>query len=1263
MVNNLEKGIAFNNEVINKKKLQKLMYLTFHNYGVIRSSLIADKVKNLTFHYATMSGISLSVEDLRVPFRKRSLIGLTTNEVDITEQNYNSGNITAVERFQKIIDIWNNANNTLKDEVLTYFRESDPLNPLYIMAFSGARGNISQVRQVVGMRGLMADPQGQIIDLPIKSNFREGLKVTEYIISSYGARKGLVDTALRTADSGYLTRRLVDVAQDIIVREEDCLTSEGLSLDDLFKKYKTDLTIEDRLIGRLLAKPLAIKDENLIIPANTEIDKELIKKITTYKLNEVVVRSPLTCEALRSVCRNCYGWHLSYSKIIDLGEAVGILAAQSIGEPGTQLTMRTFHTGGVFSGDLTKQIRSPFTGTLKYELKSNTSIVRTIHGEKGFNLMEDVKLYIENEANTICSLDIPRGAMLLANNSQKIYYNQVVAEIKKDANLILEEDRRDIYTEVSGEVFLQNVQVEESIDNQGATKKVSKTAGLVWVLYGDRYILQNSSKLDVKIGQKFVPNDTIASQKIINTYPGIVNFDDLVNNQEINIINSSMIVENGFIRKTEDKFDSFELTTSKNKKLFQLNVKQNELLKHGQTIACLKEDIYKTETGGIIYYSTNYPLPGNQKKRSTKKIFTGFLYWVPEETHQLGSLDAEQINFKDGHFVTKGTSLLPNVFSKIDGFVQISDQNSELIVKPGELYQITKNQKASIDTCNRFVQPGEVLFSNIFVQKLSYLEFVKFQGLEYVLLRPVITYKVPQEKGFFLKYRFFPNINNRSVAFRTVKRVFYKDGERVKSSDGVDLLQTFLVLDIRNKYAGLNSKIEYLPLKADSAAEPHYKLKLTLYEKIKVNDSNLKDKNLREKLLLKKLTQHNQYVEANSTIVETKILTKAGGVLAAVNYTNNIEMLVLKELFIKKCLFNPTKEKLYVKKGDLVRVGTYLSSDNRSKYAGQIYKIEKNTIFIRLGRPYLISSGTILQADNNSLVEKSDMLATLVYDKLKTVDIVQGLPKVEEILEARKIKNGCLLAPSQGQAYLKNKQIAILKSPNNKLVIDVEPQIKVNFSNGKYVNFLEQLTDGPISPHDKLETLFNYYQSEYPTHLACKKSFKHLQLFLVNEVQRTYLSQGVQIADKHIEVIVKQMTSKVRVSSGGDTTLLPGEILEINQAELITKAAISAGEEAPVYKPMLLGLTKASLNSDSFISAASFQETTRVLTEAAIEGKKDWLNGLKENVIIGRLIPAGTGFNSFENLKKVGNEKMMNLLIQPSPNKKLKTYLLKSRTN
>jgi|TARA_B110000971_G_scaffold221985_1_gene272243 DNA-directed RNA polymerase subunit beta' len=1259
MLNKSEKIIGFSNEVINKKKLQKLIYITFHNYGIIKSSLIADKVKNLTFHYATMSGISLSVEDLRVPFRKRNLIGLTTNEVSLTEQNYTSGNITAVERFQKVIDIWNNANNTLKDDVLTYFRESDPLNPLYIMAFSGARGNISQVRQLVGMRGLMADPQGQIIDLPIKSNFREGLKVTEYIISSYGARKGLVDTALRTADSGYLTRRLVDVAQDIIVREENCLTSEGLSLDDLFKKYKTELTIEDRLIGRLLIKPLPIPSENIILPVNTEVDKSVLNKIVKEKLNNIVVRSPLTCEALRSVCRNCYGWHLSYSKLIDLGEAVGILAAQSIGEPGTQLTMRTFHTGGVFSGDLTKQIRAPFTGTLKYDLSSKTSIVRTIHGEKGFNLTSDAKLYIENEANTICYFNLPPGAMLLANNDQKIFCNQVVAEIKKDANLILEEDKRDIYTDVSGEVFLQNVNIKTSIDGQGATKKISKTAGLIWVLYGNRYVLQRSSKLDVKVGQNFNPNETITSQKIVNNYSGIVNFDKLSTTGEINITNSSMVIKNASIIKTANNFDSLELLTGKTKKLFQLNVKPNELLKHGQTIACLEEDTYKTETGGTIYYSTTSN--NSKKKKSTKKIFAGYLYWVPEETHQIGSSNLEKLKVKDGNFITKGTTLLPNTFSIIDGFVQLDKTNNELNIKPGELYQVSSQQMGKADRINRFVEPGEILFSNIVIQKLSFLEFINFQGLEYILLRPVLTYKVPQDKGFSIEYCFFPKTNNRSVAFRTVKRVFYRDGERIKSIKGVNLLQTFLVLDIRNKYGNLSSEIEYIPSSTEDKENQQCQLKLTLYEKIKINDFALKDPNLKEKILIKKIAQNNQYVTAKTTIAKVQMLTSVSGLLAAVNYTNNIEILILKEEFLKKCSIDPAQEEIYVKKGELVRVGTYLTSKTRSKYAGQIYKIENNQITIRLGRPYLISEGTVLRVETKSLVDKSDMLATLVYDKLKTVDIVQGLPKVEEILEARKIKNGCLLAPSEGQAYLKNKKIEIIKSSNDKLVIDVDPQIKVNFNNGSYVQFLEPLTDGPINPHDKLETLFNYYQLQYPVLEACKKSFKYLQLFLVNEVQRTYLSQGVQIADKHIEIIVKQMTSKVRISNGGDTTLLPGEILDITQAELITKAAISSGEEPPSYKPMLLGLTKASLNSDSFISAASFQETTRVLTEAAIEGKKDWLNGLKENVIIGRLIPAGTGFNSFTNLKRVGNEKTTNLLIKQSLDSQLKNYVLKSR--
>ena len=1264
MIEKLKNELVFTNEVVNKKKLQSLMEHTFHNYGVIKSSLISDKIKNLTFHYATVSGISLSVEDLRIPLQKRPLIGITTDEVDLTENNYSNGNITTVERFQKVIDIWNNANNYLKDEVLTYFRESDPLNPLYIMAFSGARGNISQVRQLVGMRGLMADPQGQIIDLPIKSNFREGLKVTEYIISSYGARKGLVDTALRTADSGYLTRRLVDVAQDIIIREEDCLTNEGLSIDDLFKKYKTDSSLKDRLIGRLLVKPLKLATENLSYPKDTEINNALIAKFTESDFDNIEVRSPLTCGASRSVCRKCYGWHLSYSTIVDLGEAVGILAAQSIGEPGTQLTMRTFHTGGVFSGDLTKQIRTPFAGTLNYRLKNSADIVRTLHGEKGFQLTEGAELSIETTNNTLCSLTLPNNALLLVNNGEKVYRNQVIAEIKKDANLVLEEDRKNIYTEVSGEVFLQNINIKESLESTGAVKRICKSGGLLWVLSGEHYPLQGFSNLSIKVGQTFTANQTLASQKIYTNYSGLLNFDNVPITGEVKVINSSMLLENAEV----DNLNLLKLITPLSVKTFQLCAKNHELLLHGQKIASLTEEAYRTQTGGIIFYSKNYYT--NKKKRGTKRLFTGSLYWVPEETHQLSFSDADTLKVNGGIFIKKGTEILPDVFSKINGFVEINEANSELTIKPGELYQIQSSQAKYLANLNHFIDAGEIIFldpqTQILTQRLSFFELLTSKGSDYLLIRPVSIYQVPQDKGFFLKHRFFPNKDSRGISFITVKRIFYKDGERVKNNNGgVDLLQTFLVLDIKNKYCELQPQLEYVQMNStkNSCEVPKYKLKVNLYESIKANENSTTSSKVSNKVFLKYLMQNNQYVTKNTAIAKIETLTEFEGTLVAVNKTNNIsEVLVLRDTAIKTCGYDSTNEEIFVKKGDIIRTGTYLTSTQRSKYAGQIYKIENDTIYIRVGRPYLISEGTVLNVGAKSLVDRLDLLATLVYDKLKTVDIVQGLPKVEEILEARKIKNGCILAPHEGKAFFNGKRIDITKPTGELISIELETQKKTNFNNGKIVNFLEPLTDGPISPHDKLDTLFNYYNLTYPAHAACKKSLKHLQLFLVTEVQRTYFSQGVQIADKHLEIIVKQMTSKVRVYYGGDTTLLPGEILDVSQAELITKTALSVGEDPPIYKPMLLGLTKASLNSDSFISAASFQETTRVLTEAAIEGKKDWLNGLKENVIIGRLIPSGTGFNCFDNLKRVGKDPSLSLLAQTTTKTRIKSTVLNLRT-
>ncbi len=280
----MTKEMIFNNRVVDKGQLKKLVSWAFSSYGSARTAHMADQLKDLGFRYATKAGVSISVDDLVVPPVKRAMLEAAETEIRLTEARYSRGEITEVERFQKVIDTWNITSESLKDEVVRNFKTTDPLNSVYMMAFSGARGNLSQVRQLVGMRGLMADPQGEIIDLPIKTNFREGLTVTEYIISSYGARKGLVDTALRTADSGYLTRRLVDVSQDVIVRETDCGTTRGVYIKPMVDNDRVLIPLSDRLLGRVVA-------EDVIHPKTGEI----ISRETEYPLQKYQRSNQDTC--------------------------------------------------------------------------------------------------------------------------------------------------------------------------------------------------------------------------------------------------------------------------------------------------------------------------------------------------------------------------------------------------------------------------------------------------------------------------------------------------------------------------------------------------------------------------------------------------------------------------------------------------------------------------------------------------------------------------------------------------------------------------------------------------------------------------------------------------------------------------------------------------------------------------------------------------------------------------------------------------------
>ena len=318
----MSKTIKFKNTLFSKKELKNVIYTAFMDYGTARASYLADNLKELGFHYATKAGISISVEDLKVPPTKKGLLKESYKEIDISDRKYNRGEINTIERFQNVINTWNNTSETLKDELVGYFKTTDPLNSIYLMAFSGARGNLSQVRQLVGMRGLMSDPKGQIIDIPIIHNFREGLTITDYIMSAYGARKGVVDTALRTADSGYLTRRLIDVAQDVIIREEDCLTNRSINIyPHKIKKSKFIEKISGRIAAKEVLDPITGR---LIVNKNEELDIAIANKLYDIKVPLISIRSPLTCESTRSICQKCYGWNLAGGKIVDLGEAVGI---------------------------------------------------------------------------------------------------------------------------------------------------------------------------------------------------------------------------------------------------------------------------------------------------------------------------------------------------------------------------------------------------------------------------------------------------------------------------------------------------------------------------------------------------------------------------------------------------------------------------------------------------------------------------------------------------------------------------------------------------------------------------------------------------------------------------------------------------------------------------------------------------------------------------------------------------------------------------
>jgi DNA-directed RNA polymerase subunit beta' len=764
------------NKLMTKREISSMIDQVYRHCGQKETVIFCDRIMALGFHHAFKAGISFGKDDMVVPSTKWKIIEKTRNDAKEFEQQYNDGLITQGEKYNKVVDAWSKATDLIADEMMKQISSVEKVdgggraaqvNSIYMMAHSGARGSPQQMRQLAGMRGLMAKPSGEIIESPIISNFKEGLSVLEYFNSTHGARKGLADTALKTANSGYLTRRLVDVAQDCIITLEDCGTSSGIKVRAIIDAGTVVASLESRILGRTAAEDVRDPSSHkVIVKKGTLLEEPQVEAIKAAGVQELRIRSVLTCETTGGVCAKCYGRDLARGTPVNMGEAVGVIAAQSIGEPGTQLTMRTFHIGGAAQISEQSVIESNFDGTIKIK---NKNVVKNSDGQ----------------------------TVAMARN-------MVIAVLDPD----------------------------------GTERAVHR------IQYGARLLVEEDDK--IKRGQRIAEWDPY-TRPILTELEGTIGFEDLVEGQSM-----------------------------------------SEAL---------------DESTGIA-----------------KRVVTDW-----------------------------------------------------------------------------------------------------------------------------------------------------------RTSRGVDLHPAIVIKDKNNKI-----------MKLQRGGEARYQLAVD----------------------------------------------------------------------------------------------------------------------------------AIISVDPGTHVQAGDVIARIPTESAKTRDITGGLPRVAELFEARRPKEAAIIAETSGTIRFgrdyKNKRRVVIEpadkgeEPKEYLI----PKGKhIHLQDGDMIEKGDAIVEGNPAPHDILAI----------------KGVEELAAYLVNEIQDVYRLQGVSINDKHIEVIVRQMLQKVEIDDTGETELIQGEQIDKIELDEINARAAEEGKKPAVGHPVLLGITKASLQTRSFISAASFQETTRVLTEAAVNGKIDTLEGLKENVIVGRLIPAGTG--------------------------------------
>ncbi|CAN1863597.1 DNA-directed RNA polymerase subunit beta'' [Linum perenne] len=1037
------------------------------------TSHILDQVKIMGFQQATATSISLGIDDLLTIPSKGWLVHDAEQQSLVLEKHHHYGNVHAVEKLRQSVEIWYATSEYLRQEMNPNFKMTEPFNPVHIMSFSGARGSASQVHQLIGMRGLMSDPQGQMIDLPIQSNLREGLSLTEYIISCYGARKGVVDTAVRTSDAGYLTRRLVEVVQHIVVRKIDCGTTRGISVSPRNGMIPQRIFIQT-LIGRVLSDNIYI-GERCIAIRNQDIGVGLVNRFITSPTQPISIRTPFICRSTSWICRLCYGRSPAHGDLVDLGEAVGIIAGQSIGEPGTQLTLRTFHTGGVFTGGTAEHVRAPSNGKIQF----NEDLVhptRTRHGHPSFLCDRDLDVTIQSQ-DIIHNVTIPQKSFLLIKNDQYVKSEQVIAEIcaRKYTLNFKDRVRKHIYSDSGGEMHWSTDVYHAPELTYSNVHLLPKTSHL-WILSG------------CSRGFGIVPFSLHNDQDQINVHSLSVERKSILNLS----INNEQVKSNFFSSNLSGKKESRIPDYSE----------LNRVICTGHCHLLYPE----------IFYNNSYLLA----KRRTNRFIIPFRS-IQEKEKELTPLSGISIEIPtNGIFRRNSIFAYSVILSEIAGGINFEPPFPQDVLQEKDNlklkvvnYMLYGNDNGKlirgifdtsiqlVRTCLMFNWEHDKRASSIEEARASFVE-VSIKGLvcnflKIGLVKSHISYikkkrNDPRGSGFFSengsndtnisKEKIQPSLKqnqgtistllNRNKEYQSMiilssSNCFRMDLDGKYQNKVKESIKRDPKISIRNSLGPLGTASQIVRFYSFYHLMTHNLISLKKY---------LKLDELKQTFRVLKYYLMGE----NRRILNSDLYSSSKGLLNPFNLTWYFLNENYNHNYCAERVTLINLGKFFCENVCMVKDGPHLKS-------GQVIIVYGDSAVIRSAKSYLATPEATVQGHYGKTLYEGDTLVTFLYEKSRSGDITQGLPKVEKMLEVRSIHS---------------------------ISINLEKRVE---GWNKYITGILGIPWGFL--------------------VGAQLTIVQSRISLVNKIQKVYRSQGVQIHNRHIEMIVRQITSKVLVSEDG----------------------------------------------------------------------------------------------------------------------------------